>query len=412
MKVQASNFSTSSFENKYINPGSQESPSSVDTAPTYLDYKNFEEGITNNTFSNFPIPQGSSIEMNLNLYRNASTNFTQSCDYLYFKFNRTFTSSDDYSDIIDWFNGDNIASTFSSANTSSGISFDYDTQEQTNITNWRNGTTTSGNTKVNFAWFKSTDSATLNEIKFLIRGFNACQSTALSSSGRAKIKASFKIILSDGTVIFETEPSESLPDVWYEGQDSYPVSALGFHESNFVGDTNQTSSVDGVFNLNFANCYSFGNGAESYKIRDSINGKEMSMGNRVTTVSEQDYKRAHRSSDITYSGLYNDETNLNRLNEFNLGLLNFKPLEASFGPINKMFARETDILTLQEDKISYVLSGKNLLSDASGGNVLTSVPEVLGSRWLELKTLVLVITLRVLFHTESISFLLTLREVL
>ena len=380
MKIQPSNFSTSLEENSYINPGSQESPSSVDAAPTFLNYRNFEDSITSNTFSNYAIPQGSSIEMNLDLYRNASTNRTQSCDYLYDKFNRTCTASDNYDNIIDWFNGDNIASTFSSANTSSEISFDYDTQEQTNINVWRGNTTSASNTKVNFAWFKSTDSANLNEIIFLIRGFDACPSSGYSSSGRAKIKASFKIILSDGTVIFETEPSESLPDVWYEGQDSYPVSALGFHESNITGDTNQTSSVDGIFNLNFANCYSFGNGAESYKIRDSIKGKEMSMGNRVTTVSEQDYKRAHRSSDITYSGLYNDETNLNRLNEFNLGLLNFKPLEASFGPINKMFARETDILALQEDKISYVLSGKNLLSDASGGDVLTSVPEVLGKQ--------------------------------
>ena len=59
-------------------------------------------------------------------------------------------------------------------------------------------------------------------------------------------------------------------------------------------------------------------------------------------------------------------------------MLNFKLLESSFGPINKLFARETDILTLQEDKISYVLGGKNLLSDAGGGNALLSVPEVLG----------------------------------
>lgn len=45
-----------------------------------------------------------------------------------------------------------------------------------------------------------------------------------------------------------------------------------------------------------------------------------------------------------------------------------------------MFARETDILVLQEDKISYVLAGKNLLSDATGGSALTSVPEVLGTQ--------------------------------
>ena len=35
---------------------------------------------------------------------------------------------------------------------------------------------------------------------------------------------------------------------------------------------------------------------------------------------------------------------------------------------------------MQEDKISYVLAGKNLLSDASAGNVVTATPEVLGTQ--------------------------------
>jgi len=104
------------------------------------------------------------------------------------------------------------------------------------------------------------------------------------------------------------------------------------------------------------------------------------MGNRVTTVSNVDYKEAHRFADLTYSGVFNDETNLNKLNEFNLGLSNFKPLEDTFGQIQLIDGRETDILTLQEDKISYVLSGKNLLSDAAAGGAITSIPEVLGTQ--------------------------------
>ena len=100
----------------------------------------------------------------------------------------------------------------------------------------------------------------------------------------------------------------------------------------------------------------------------------------MTSTSAQDYKQAHRFADITYSGVFNDETNLNKLNEFNLGLLNFKPLEDSYGPITVLDGRETDILTLQEDKISYVLQGKNLLSDSTGGGAVTSVPEVLGTQ--------------------------------
>jgi len=104
------------------------------------------------------------------------------------------------------------------------------------------------------------------------------------------------------------------------------------------------------------------------------------LGEKVTSVSEEQYKESHRFSDITYSGVFNQETNLNKLNQFNLALTNFKTLETSYGPIRRMHARQTDILTLQEDKISYVLVGKNLLSDAAAGGAITSVPEVLGTQ--------------------------------
>ncbi|GAF96233.1 unnamed protein product, partial [marine sediment metagenome] len=130
----------------------------------------------------------------------------------------------------------------------------------------------------------------------------------------------------------------------------------------------------------FFNCISYGNGVESYKIRDSVIGKPITLGNRVTSTSDEEYKEVRRFADLTYSGVINDETNINKLNEFNLGLLNFKPLEDSYGPVEKLFGRRTDILTLQEDKISYVLAEKNLLTDATGASVVTSVPQVLGTQ--------------------------------
>ena len=61
-------------------------------------------------------------------------------------------------------------------------------------------------------------------------------------------------------------------------------------------------------------------------------------------------------------------------------MANFKDCEKSFGPINILHGRKKDVLTLQEDKISYVLVEKNLLSDAAGGGAITSVPEVLGTQ--------------------------------
>ena len=143
---------------------------------------------------------------------------------------------------------------------------------------------------------------------------------------------------------------------------------------------NQTSIDSAIINTSFFNCYSFGNGVESYQIRDSIDGKELLLGNRVFTTIAEEYKEVRRFADITYSGVYTDDTNLNKLNEFNLGLLNYKTLEDSYGPIYIIDGRETDILTLQEDKISYVTVGKNILTDAVGGGAITSVPEVLGQQ--------------------------------
>jgi hypothetical protein len=124
----------------------------------------------------------------------------------------------------------------------------------------------------------------------------------------------------------------------------------------------------------------FFNGVESYKIKDSLTGKKFYLGNRVTAVSEQDYMEIRREASITYSGIFNAQNNVNKLNEFNLGLANYKDCEESYGPIQVLHSRRTDILALQEDKISYVGVGKNLLTDAVGGGIITSVPEVLGTQ--------------------------------
>ena len=158
---------------------------------------------------------------------------------------------------------------------------------------------------------------------------------------------------------------------------SYELVPEGAHSGNVQ---NQTATSSAIIDTEFFNCFAFGNGVESFKIQDSIIGKPLTLGNRTTSTSAQDYKEAHRFADITYSGVYNDENNVNKLNEFNLGLLNFKPLEDSYGPITVLDGRETDVLVLQEDKISYVLQGKNLLSDSTGGGAISSVPEVLGTQ--------------------------------
>jgi hypothetical protein len=216
-----------------------------------------------------------------------------------------------------------------------------------------------------------------NLLKFWMTGTKPCDNDDDNASTILKFSLQRSPIEPD--FIFETLPIDALPDVFFENNLSFPISPIGEHDGN-VQDQNFALGQDAIVDTGFFNCFSFGNGVESYKVRDSIVGREFNLGERVTSVSAQDYKEAHRFSDITYSGIYNTESNLNKLNEFNLGLLNYKYLESSFGYIYVLDGRETDVLCLQEDKISYVLAGKNLLSDAGAGRALTAVPEVLGTQ--------------------------------
>lgn len=216
-----------------------------------------------------------------------------------------------------------------------------------------------------------------NQLTFWMSGAKACGDS--DYYGVAKLGFSLQRTTIDPDFIFETLPIDALPDVFFENNLSFSINTIGEHDGN-VSNQDFALGQAAVIDTGFFNCFSFGNGVESYKVRDSIVGREFNLGERVTSVSAQDYKEAHRFSDITYSGIYNPESNLNKLNEFNLGLLNYKYLESSFGYIYVLDGRETDVLCLQEDKISYVLEGKNLLSDAGAGRALTAVPEVLGTQ--------------------------------
>lgn len=197
---------------------------------------------------------------------------------------------------------------------------------------------------------------------------------------------------SGGEFCFETETAEVDPNLFYDASDLLDIDSQGFHQAKRVwnpitqtsslapGSVDQTATVPLQTTLDFYNCYMFGNGVESFRIEDKIGSKSFGLGQRVLAVSNQDFKEADRFSGMTYSGVYSDSANSNNLNEFNLGLVNYKDLETDFGPIMKMHSRETDILILQEDRISYVLSGKNVITDSTGGGAIASVPEILGTQ--------------------------------
>ena len=318
------------------------------------------------------VPEGSVIGIKVYTY-SPSGNFSPKHEinpaqsYVY------FTATNNYNSIEDWFvfNQATILSALS-ALPSTNMTISYMGNGYANAPLAMNTLVNAGTDTNIMKLYINRDPAD-NHLTFWMSGttWNTSNTTKLGIKlNRAPLSPEF---------VFETAPIDALPDVFFENNLSFGITSIGEHEGN-VQNQDFFIGQPAIINTGFFNCFSFGNGVESYKIRDSIIGREFNLGERVTSVSAQDYKEAHRFSDITYSGIYNPESNLNKLNEFNLGLLNYKYLESSFGYIYILDGRETDVLCIQEDKISYVLAGKNLLSDAGAGRALLAVPEVLGTQ--------------------------------
>jgi hypothetical protein len=328
------------------------------------------------TYTDFDVPIGSIIRIMLYTYRAAFINCKKreangAQSYA------SFTATQSYINLESWFVGNQatIMATLTTLTSGGQVSLTYMGSFNLTYNNMYNYSETYS-TADNMKLYINRDPAT-NELSFWMSGTTKCYG---GSDSTTKLSFSLQRTTIEPDFIFETLPIDALPDVFFENNLSFAINpSTGEHDGN-VANQDFALGQPAVIDTGFFNCFSFGNGVESYKVRDSIVGREFNLGERVTSVSAQDYKEAHRFSDITYSGIYNPESNLNKLNEFNLGLLNYKYLESSFGYIYVLDGRETDVLCLQEDKVSYVLAGKNLLSDAGAGRSLTAVPEVLGTQ--------------------------------
>jgi hypothetical protein len=305
------------------------------------------------------IAAGDKITIKIDVIRHGSTGFVEGsltrfdCPRKEYRFDRTFVSPSQYTTFYDWFQGENIQTIIEEDGITVG-DFDVRFRAASDIGPSTNTAITGFNLDFGF----DADSAAATEFR--------CRTMTNCSDNTVAVKLKIEVLKVSNVVVLETKPIPTNPDIFYEGDETFTITE-GSHDTDTP-------------TLSFFNCFSFGNGVESYKIKDSVTGMPFALGNRATSVSSEDYREAHRFADITYSGIYNDESNVNKLNEFNLGLLNFKRLEERYGVITLLDGRETDVFTLQEDKISYVLAGKNLLSDAAAGSAITSVPEVLGTQ--------------------------------
>jgi len=130
--------------------------------------------------------------------------------------------------------------------------------------------------------------------------------------------------------------------------------------------------------LPWFNCYSFGNGVESNRIQDDFNAPTIDNGVKASTTF-LDYGEENRSSGLIYSGLYNSNSGVNNLNEFNMSQKITKDLNPTYGSIQALKTRDSDIVVFTEDKVLKVLANKDALFNADGNPQLTASDKVLGT---------------------------------
>ena len=210
------------------------------------------------------------------------------------------------------------------------------------------------------------------------------------SSGNAAVFDNFKVGdkvngtgIPDGSFIKSINRQDSNPVV---AQTTMKIDKVAAVTGNNV--TLTISENNGYYKLNpevykqpvdlgWFNCYSYGNGVETNRIRDDFNAPKIDNGVKASTTFTG-YKEDKLTNGMIYSGIYNPNSNVNNLNEFNMAMKITKELNPSYGSIQAMKTRDTDLNVFTEDKVFRVLANKDALYNADGNTNVTSSDRVLG----------------------------------
>jgi hypothetical protein len=209
----------------------------------------------------------------------------------------------------------------------------------------------------------SVSTNTFNKIKFgmEVQGDNIEKGTFVmgtQSSGGASLK---RILLSQNLI---DNASTINSDITF-------IQTTGWYE---VDKEVFKFSVD----LPWFNCYAFGNGVESDRIRDDFNAPQIDNGVKVSSTFLE-YGEENISSGLIHSSeLYNNTSSVNGLNEFSMAQKITKNLNPIYGSIQALKTRDTDVVVFAEDKILKVLANKDAVFNADGNTQLTATNRVLG----------------------------------
>ena len=154
----------------------------------------------------------------------------------------------------------------------------------------------------------------------------------------------------------------------------------GTDDDAFVTITNSAIALTN-HTLPWNNCWSFGNGVESDRVRDDYNAPQMDNGVKASTVLAEQIKEERRKHGLIWSGIYNSNSGINETNQFAAGEKITKDLNPVYGSLQALLNRDLKTQGLAlfcEDKVLRAVTNKDALYNADGNPQLVASNAVIG----------------------------------
>ncbi len=202
------------------------------------------------------------------------------------------------------------------------------------------------------------------------------QDEPLVGTSYIQIGSHLKITKPDGSIItVEVTGWDASTATTGNNFTSYPT------RTPFIYISEVLHGPDTKYTLSWHNCYSFGNGVESNRIRDTYNLPYIANGVKASTTLDEHPYEENLKYGLIYSGIYNGSVGINNLNQFIAAEKISKDINPTYGSIQKLKAgwgQGGDLITLCEDRVLKIMANKDALYNADGNPQLLATNAVLG----------------------------------
>jgi len=117
---------------------------------------------------------------------------------------------------------------------------------------------------------------------------------------------------------------------------------------------------------------------EESRIRGGYNNTSIDYGVKAYLVEDEPMASV-RGNSLIYSGIFNSRTGVNNTNVFSIGEDITKSADPANGSIQRLYAEDTNLVILQEAKVSRALIDKDAIYSAEGGGSITNASSTIGT---------------------------------